>query len=126
MMSANVSGKGNLAVNSESISGGVEAEVGAHLLKAGATARGAMKLPFINAMVYGSGGVEGSVGYGAKGAAGFEADVNKGFSTSGELGASMGVGGGFKYGFGMEKADPKKGWFDSTAEKTYEQDEESD
>ena len=41
MMSANVSGKGNLAVNSESISGGVEAEVGAHLLKAGATARGA-------------------------------------------------------------------------------------
>ena len=57
MMSANVSGKGNLAVNSESISGGVEAEVGAHLLKAGATARGAMKLPFINAMVYGSGGV---------------------------------------------------------------------
>ena len=71
-------------------------------------------------------GVEGSVGYGAKGAAGFEADVNKGFSTSGELGASMGVGGGFKYGFGMEKADPKKGWFDSTAEKTYEQDEESD
>jgi hypothetical protein len=109
---AQLGAKGKLEANRSGVSG--EAEVGAGMYAMSGEAEGeiGMKVPFVNARLFGKGSVGGNVGVGAKAEGHFTANAEQGYSAGGKLGASAGVGGEVGWGMGVKKADPKKGWFE--------------
>ena len=90
-----------------------EGEIGGGLYAASAEAKGqvGMKVPFLNARVFGEGSLGGQVGVGGKAEGHMSADEN-GFKTGGKIGGTLGVGGSVGWGFGVKKDDAEKGWLE--------------
>lgn len=108
---ATVGAKGEAKLNSEGLE--AEAELGGGLYAASAEAKGelGMKLPFVNARVFGEGSLGGQVGVGGK-AEGHLSANEEGFKAGGKVGGTLGVGGSVGWGLGVKKDDPEKGWFE--------------
>lgn len=110
-MEADASAKGKVGVGWEGAEAEAEAEAGAYLGKVGAKAEGGLKIPFLNARLFGGAEAEGSLGVGASAKGKAKLDAS-GFEMGGRVGGSLGFGGALGFNWGVKKDDDKKGWFE--------------
>jgi hypothetical protein len=101
-------------VDQSGLDASAKAEIGAYLAKGEAGLEAALKIPWINAVIYGSFSGEGQAGVGASAEGELQAGAD-GFEASGKAGAAFGLGGKLGFGFGFKKAEKDKGWLDSSA-----------
>jgi hypothetical protein len=114
VLSGGVSGEIEAKLDQSGLDAKAKAEIGAYLAKGEAGLEAAIKIPWINAVLFGSASGEGQIGMGAS-AEGELQVGGDGFAVKGKAGGSAGLGGKLGLGFGLKKADSKKGWFDWSA-----------
>ena len=114
---AEASAKGSLHADRSGVDAKGELGAGVYAGKAEAAAQLGFKIPFVNAMLTGGGKVEGSVGLGGSAEGHVKAGPDA-YSMGGKLSGALGPGVGVGYSMGLSKADPEKGWFDRSAQKS--------